>query len=351
MAKVSIIIPTYNREHMLQTALDSIRDQTFTDWELIVVDDGSTDNTQALVAAFQSSVPQQVHYIRQTNGGVGSARNTGLGHARADFIAWLDSDDHWLPDHLTHCVAALEAHPSVQWIFAAFRRVDITTGNVLAASSFYQNDGKPLPMLDLHTKQEGDVHLIEDDRSLIYALQNKLFAYLGASVFRRAFFEQIRFPIVAVHEDTILITKAVTFKMQIAYMNQVCCTVRDHDDHTCSRNLVNNPEKHIRIKMQEVAALETLSDISDRWPADAQHEWHARVANEAFWSLGYTLLWQKGHASEAIKWFRLGRSHMPNNVRMKRFLRKARVAKWLGLAPKIVQSKPNPATNPEVGTA
>lgn len=95
---VSVIIPTYNRAHVLGRAIKSVIDQTFTDFELIVVDDGSTDNTEELVTSFDDS---RIRFLRHgQNRGVSAARNTGIRWARGQYIAFQDSDDEWLPQKL-----------------------------------------------------------------------------------------------------------------------------------------------------------------------------------------------------------------------------------------------------------
>lgn len=94
---VSIIIPTYNRAGMLTEAIDSVLGQDFTDFELIVVDDGSTDDTPQILKAYGS----KIRVIRQRHQGVSAARNQGITAATGRFIAFLDSDDLWLPGKLT----------------------------------------------------------------------------------------------------------------------------------------------------------------------------------------------------------------------------------------------------------
>lgn len=92
---VSVIIPTYNRAHTLKRAIDSVLTQTFTDYELIIVNDGSTDETKNLLESFSE------HTIVHTqNEGVSKARNTGLKYARGEWIAFLDSDDEWFREKL-----------------------------------------------------------------------------------------------------------------------------------------------------------------------------------------------------------------------------------------------------------
>ncbi len=107
MQLVSIIIPTYNRIEPLKRALDSVFKQTVSDYEVIVVDDGSNDGTAEML---QTLYPN-VNYIFQQNKGVSSARNKGLEKAAGDWIAFLDSDDEWLPEKLQRQLNLLQAHP------------------------------------------------------------------------------------------------------------------------------------------------------------------------------------------------------------------------------------------------
>src|SRR5262245_582888 len=117
--KVSIILPTCNRAKLLLDAFQAIRSQRFTDWELIVVDDGSTDDTRRLVEGLAAEVPQPVHYVWQENQGAYAARNTGLNRLRGKYVAFYDSDDIWLPHHLGDCVDALDGNPDVDWAYGA----------------------------------------------------------------------------------------------------------------------------------------------------------------------------------------------------------------------------------------
>jgi glycosyltransferase involved in cell wall biosynthesis len=105
--RVSVIIPTYNRSWCLAEAIDSVLSQTFQDRELIVVDDGSTDNTPALLSRYGS----RLRCLRQTNQGVSAARNHGIQAAGGELIALLDSDDLWQPDKLARQVAFFDTHP------------------------------------------------------------------------------------------------------------------------------------------------------------------------------------------------------------------------------------------------
>jgi glycosyltransferase involved in cell wall biosynthesis len=104
--KVSVIIPTFNRAAFLPKAINSVLNQSFKDFELIVVDDGSTDKTYKVVSSFSDIV-----YIRKEHRGPSSARNRGIEKAKGEFVAFLDSDDWWDKDKLKIQIKEMEAHP------------------------------------------------------------------------------------------------------------------------------------------------------------------------------------------------------------------------------------------------
>jgi glycosyltransferase involved in cell wall biosynthesis len=107
---VSICIPAYKAERFLAETLDSVRTQTFADWEVIVTEDGSRDRTEEIVRTFAGTVSQSVRYTRHDpNRGLPATRNAGLAEARGAWLALLDSDDLWQPDHLARCLAAAPA--------------------------------------------------------------------------------------------------------------------------------------------------------------------------------------------------------------------------------------------------
>lgn len=106
MTKVSVIIPTYNRAATVLGAVQSALDQTYPSIEVIVVDDGSTDNTSEQLSSFLS----QIKFLRQKNAGPSAARNHGARHASGDILAFLDSDDIWMSDKIARQVALMEAH-------------------------------------------------------------------------------------------------------------------------------------------------------------------------------------------------------------------------------------------------
>lgn len=136
MPLVSVIIPTYNRSRVLGRAIDSVLRQTFSDVELIVVDDGSTDGTRELLARYEN----QLTSVTQENRGVSAARNTGISRSRGKLTAFLDSDDEWLPDKLMRQVERYSRH---------------TRDFISHTDEIWIRDGRPLAQKSIHRKQGG----------------------------------------------------------------------------------------------------------------------------------------------------------------------------------------------------
>ncbi|MFY9555299.1 MAG: glycosyltransferase [Blastocatellia bacterium] len=120
MPEVSVIIPTYNSARYLSDAVDSVLAQTFKDFEVLVIDDGSTDDTQSVMSRYASPV----RCIRQENRGVSAARNRGIEESRSRYIAFLDADDKWRRDKLDRQLAALANRRDCRACYTAFTIAD-----------------------------------------------------------------------------------------------------------------------------------------------------------------------------------------------------------------------------------
>lgn len=141
MPSVTVIIPTYNRSGFLKIAIESVLQQTWQDFELIVVDDGSTDNTAEMIAENYS---QQVKYIYKENGGPSTARNTGIRAAAHELLAFLDSDDRFDRCKLAKQLAAMEQAPEYL---------------VSHTQEIWYRDGKFLNQKKRHRKENGYIFL------------------------------------------------------------------------------------------------------------------------------------------------------------------------------------------------
>ncbi len=117
---VSVIIPAYNAQDFLRRAIESVLVQTYRDFEIIVVDDGSTDQSEEIVSSFGD----RVRYIWQENRGLGGARNTGIRASQAEFIGLLDADDEWKPTYLEKMMLLARQHPEAAVYYCAARGMD-----------------------------------------------------------------------------------------------------------------------------------------------------------------------------------------------------------------------------------
>ena len=128
---VSIMMPAFNAEQYIGQAIQSVTSQSYPSWELVVVDDGSTDGTARVVEQFKDL---RIKLIHQANGGEAAARNTALQHMTGEFIAFLDADDLYLPDHLKLTVGILQQHPEWDGVYTDGIHID-AEGNELPSLS------------------------------------------------------------------------------------------------------------------------------------------------------------------------------------------------------------------------
>ena len=164
---ISIVIPTFNRRELLQRALDSVFKQTYKNFEVIVVDDGSSDKTYEL-DIFRKP-PANVHFIRLAqNSGVSKARNTGVANSKGEWLAFLDSDDMWLPAKLASQVEWLNVNPEYR---------------IVQTKEVWIRNGKRVNPPKTHEKVGGDIFAISLDRCMVtpssVIMQRSLFDEAG----------------------------------------------------------------------------------------------------------------------------------------------------------------------------
>jgi glycosyltransferase involved in cell wall biosynthesis len=213
MPQVSVIIPTYNCARYLPEALDSVLAQTYLDFEIIVVDDGSTDNTQEVLAPYGD----QIRVIRQANAGRGAARNAGILAARGEYIAFLDADDLWLPQKLEKQLALFETRPEIAWVYSDYAEFGDSRAT---QTSFFDRRG-------LRPPPEGQI--------LLHVLADLSITWTGTVVARRTCFERVglfdvSFPVV---QDGDMWTRLAS-EFEVACADEVLALYRRHPTQVTS---------------------------------------------------------------------------------------------------------------------
>jgi glycosyltransferase involved in cell wall biosynthesis len=177
--KVSVVIPTYNRASFIPNALKSIVNQRYDNIEIIIVDDGSNDNTYAVVNSLQKKIPNISYYQNERSKGPSGARNTGIIKSSGEYLAFLDSDDIWLDGHLKKGLEIFDKSPEIDVIFGNFSVVDFNSGKHL----FNFFDQK----IVLHTLNSSQlspgIKILNDN--LFLALIQENFFHLGSSIIRK----------------------------------------------------------------------------------------------------------------------------------------------------------------------
>jgi glycosyltransferase involved in cell wall biosynthesis len=313
--KVSIILPTYNRAAFLPQALKSVRSQKFTDWELIIVDDGSTDNTREALPALCEGMTQPVRCIHQENQGAYGARNTGLDAVRGEYIAFYDSDDVWLPHHLDDCVQALRANPDVDWVYGASQSIEYASGQVLHPNVFYV-EGRPRPFLGLHSQARDGVRVIHDPKAAECMILHGLYAGLQCSVIRREVFDGYRFEAASRNEaeDQLVVVEALVAGRRLAYYDKVHVLYYVHAQNSSAAGIDRSVDKHLRIFGALVDGYEKLRGRLRLTPPQ-QRALARRLAREYFWNLGYVQLQAPGQGREALQRLRRGLYFWPWSLR------------------------------------
>ena len=203
---VSVVIPAHNYAHYLPVALRSVLAQTWPELEIVIVDDGSTDDTRAVVAQFTDP---RVRYVWQENAGLSAARNTGIREARHDFLAFLDADDAWQPELLA---AVMEK----------FAALDASFGLIAAATARMDPDGQPLDAPKFSFERDGELTVHD------FCLRNRPLS--SSIVVRRAVFDACGLfdTTLRSSEDRDLWIRATAAGQRFWFLNQPLAMIRRH---------------------------------------------------------------------------------------------------------------------------
>ncbi|MCL2737802.1 MAG: glycosyltransferase family 2 protein [Alphaproteobacteria bacterium] len=198
--KISIILPVYNAGKYLADALESVKNQTYTDWECVCVNDGSTDGSESVIAEFVKHDKRFV-LVNQSNGGVSSARNAGLDAARGEFIAFLDHDDLLTPGALEHFMRLADAYNADM---VRVRCTKIPEKFQLASAGKFFN---PRPRVEFYAENP-HIAFIKNDRK---QRRNDTWCWVWLCMFRATAIKGIRFPkdLRAGGEDNVFMLEAI----------------------------------------------------------------------------------------------------------------------------------------------
>jgi glycosyltransferase involved in cell wall biosynthesis len=220
--RVSVIVPTWNRASLLGTAMESVLAQSFRDFEVVIVDDGSTDATEALVCRYQET-DARVRYVRQEHHGISAAMNTGIRESRGLYIARIDSDDQWLPELLETEVAILDARPDIglvyskgQWATSDLAPLTDAIGHALHFPGVTKNDtlrsmlwGDPTCNITVVVRRECFDRAGLFDESL--AASEDWDMWLRTSVYYRFFFVDRVLSLVRAHDSSTTNARSQSF--------------------------------------------------------------------------------------------------------------------------------------------
>ena len=244
MVKVSVIIPAYNGDRYIQEAIASVLVQTYTDYEIIVVDDGSTDNTLQVLEQYG----ERIKYFSQTNQGVAASRNLGLAKAKGEYIAFLDQDDVFLPHKLASQVALLEQDSSLGIVNSGWQIID-RNGKLQSAVEPWQQ----IPNLTT--------------ANLIIWKP----VFLGAMLFRRSWLEQIKFDTsLEQTPDVDLVIRLVAIGCIADWVQKTTVKYRQHEANA-SKNTLLQAQELDQILERFFARVDVLPEIK-KLEADSRYQ-------------------------------------------------------------------------------
>ena len=252
---VTVIIPTYNRAHLITHAIDSVLHQTYQNFELIVVDDGSQDNTSDVLANYRG----RLYYIRQSHLGSSEARNTALRMAKGDYIAFLDSDDRWLPTKLEKQLPFLES--------------DESTGLVHTYTSIIGENGEEVPA---ESRIRLRLHQQSARKGYSYEVMSKQCIIWPSTILvRRECFDQSGFdPRVEAFEDWDLYLR-IALKYRLVLLPETLVQFRIHKNHRTNREFVSG---RVNTCLKHLDILDKWPDLPFREQARKNFIWHLATA-------------------------------------------------------------------------
>ena len=315
---VSIVMPTYNRAPFMHDALNAIQKQSYTNWELIIVDDGSTDNSAQIIQGFKPDQNQTIKLIKQKNAGAYAARANGLNHANGKYIAMYDSDDQWLPHHIQDSVTALENNPEVDWVFSAYKTIDADTKELLHENHFHDQHNNLMPFFFLKHDKRKNCNIVIDPKILICMIESAQCFAFQISVIKKEIFEKTKLRTdLRNGEDRLFAIRAVKNNATIAYINDIHLVYNVHQQNSSAVANSNPIEKSVAVYNTINSGYNDLFSQLDLNKEEIKSLNH-RLAHDYFWALGYTLHWLNNQPTQAFAAFKKAFTYQPFNLKMRK---------------------------------
>ena len=220
MEKISVIVPAYNAEEFLRRCVDSITSQTYKDLEIILVDDGSTDNTPSICDEYAEK-EERVKVIHQENGGLSAARNAGMEAATTDYYVFVDADDEILPTMI-----------DTLWYVMQETGADISQCGLQPIFGIEDREGVHESKV-FNPKEVGDIEVYEGNEKLLKIYDLKPWSWVCVvqwnKLFKKSIFDEIRFPQGAYHEDEYVIHRELAAADKFAYVKTPLYMYYKHD--------------------------------------------------------------------------------------------------------------------------
>ena len=239
MPRLSILIPAYNAEKFIAKTIDSVLAQTYTDWELIIVEDKSTDNSYRIIKQYEARCPEKIKaFQNDTNLGMMLNWNKGIDLCKSELFVKLDADDIWLPTFLEKSIAVLDQYPEVGLVFTKYVNIDDT-------DAIIPNTEITLPDFAIE-KPFSTIPLVKlgQDKMLQYPILRQ-----GLSVMRRTIFEEIGKYRFLLSKDTQAATDT-EFYFRLGLHHAIYC--------------VNETLYHYRVHATSISKTDTNSQLSSK---------------------------------------------------------------------------------------
>ena len=307
MPKISVCIPTCNRVHLLASAIASVLDQTYTDFELIVCDDGSTDSTPLLMSEF---VDRGIRYIRHPQN-IGKSNNmrSGFAAARGEYFIKFDDDDRLSPQFLERTSAILDKNPSIDFVSTDHWAIDIH--NYIDENQTKLNSHK-------WGRTELSAGIIEDLLSTVFLRQS---LQIGATLFRRRALESVGFlrPNWQNCEDNDLFVRLAIAGKKCYYLPELLMEYRFHAGQQGVDRAIQYLIDKLRYLTSYEFDVEKLETVRLKRIAETQLALGLRLIEVGETAKGRSAVWAGKSVSEAKMWAVLGLSLLPIEWRGRAF--------------------------------